>query len=652
MDPIFGKPVLTEPVVPAQAAKPPVTPPALPPTAAADAMAREEAAAKAKAEAEAKAKAEAEAKAKAEAEAKAKAEAEAKAKAEAEAEAKAKAEAEAKAKAEAEAKAKAEAEAKAKAEAEAKAKAEAEENARAEAEAEAKAKAEAEAKAKAEAEAKAKAEAEEKAKTEAEEKAKAEAEENARAEAEAKAKAEAEAKAKAEAEENARAEAEAKAKAEAEAKAKAEAEAKAKAEAEAKAKAEAEAKARAAERAAQAPIDIMGTSTMPSVLPPGQDMGSREPARVSEPAAVPVEPAKEVPKETPQQAETPEPVVETPVESPVAAAEGEKAVGENRPRKKRSVPVGALVVLLLLAAVVVGAVMFVPKLLKSPDGPTGVQGTVNRELREKQYLEGGWEKDAREVLGRFLAAERSAGKAAYSIRGSELLEEMDDFYDGLRIDDSDTPEEAFAVFPLLMADKQRGIFMLTYDQPPVFELDEFFVPLSPLAVQHGVEDPGLLLATVARRSNFTAEPLKVHALFKRTPDGLRVDWETFVQTKYRTMRDFLELPAAGTRKVFRVIIAETVPENRRVPAGYRTYMIADPAYPKEDSARVNVAVDSEIGQALSILNWRGTKEGRATSKTATIELGWSHEATPQLEVTKFICWEFLGVGGEAIPSAR
>ncbi len=35
-------------------------------------------------------------------------------------------------------------------------------------------------------------------------------------------------------------------------------------------------------------------------------------------------------------------------------------------------------------------------------------------------------------------------------------------------------------------------------------------------------------------------------------------------------------------------------------------MIADSAYPKEDSARVNVSVDSEIGRALSILNWRGT----------------------------------------------
>ncbi|MGB1130383.1 MAG: hypothetical protein ACPG4K_10045, partial [Haloferula sp.] len=347
-------------------------------------------------------------------------------------------------------------------------------------------------------------------------------------------------------------------------------------------------------------------------------------------------------------------VASEPSEEPLDASAVEKK-GESEAKNKsrgRKVPVAALIVLFLLIGAAAAVFVLGPKFLKGPEGPPMVQPGLNQQLREKQYLESGWEVDAREVLGHFLAADRAAGKAAYSIRGSELLGEMDDFYDGVRIDDSDTPMEAFAVFPLVMKDKQRGIFMLTYDQPPVFELNEFFVPISPLRVQHGVEEPGLLLASVARRTNFTAESLKVHAIFKRTPDGLRLDWETFVQTKYRTMRDFLELPSAGTSKVFRVIMSETVPQNRRVPAGYRTYMVADPAYAREDSARVDVAVDSDIGQALSILNWRGTKEGRAVAKTATVELGWSDEAVPQLQVKKFICWEFLGVGGDAAPAAR
>jgi len=80
--------------------------------------------------------------------------------------------------------------------------------------------------------------------------------------------------------------------------------------------------------------------------------------------------------------------------------------------------------------------------------------------------------------------------------------------------------------------------------------------------------------------------------------------------------------------------------------------VADPAHRMDDSARVNVAGDSEIGQALSILNWRGTKESQPVSKTATIELRWTDEPTPQLELSRFICWEFLGVGGEAVTAAR
>lgn len=423
--------------------------------------------------------------------------------------------------------------------------------------------------------------------------------------------------------------------------------AKARQEAEAKAKADAEAKGRAdVEARVQARANAEAKASAAAVV-------ATEAAKVK--ADAKAEAAVEKAKEAAKAPIDPKAAAVSPeLRKDVSLVDeiGGKAGAGNTPRKKGAFPLMAVVVLLLLVAVVVGGVMFVPKLLGPSGGQPTVQAPLNRELREKQYLEGGWEDDAREVLGRFLAAERSAGKAAYSIRGSELLEEMDGFYDGLWIDDSDTPVEAFAVFPLLMKDRERGIFMLTYDQPPVFELNEFFVPLSPLGVQHGVEEPGLLLASVARRSNFTAEPLKVHALFKRTPDGLRVDWETFVQTKYRTMRDFLELPIAGTSKVFRVIISETVPENRPVPAGFRTYMIADPAYSLEDSARVNVAVDSEIGRALSILNWRGTKDGRAISKTATLELGWSAEETPQLEVKKFVCWEFLGVGGEAVPGAR
>jgi hypothetical protein len=190
--------------------------------------------------------------------------------------------------------------------------------------------------------------------------------------------------------------------------------------------------------------------------------------------------------------------------------------------------------------------------------------------------------------------------------------------------------------------------MMVFDQPPQFDMKEFFRPLASLEVQYGLDEADLLLSTLARVGNFAMEPLRVHAFFKRTPQGLKLDWETFAQTKYRTLQSFLVLPEAGVSGVFRVFIIEDVPDKNRLEMGTRTYRVADPANSSSDTARINVAVDSEIGRTLSIINWRGTRESRPISRTATMELRWTGDpAEPKLEIGRFICWEFLGLGGDS-----
>ena len=192
--------------------------------------------------------------------------------------------------------------------------------------------------------------------------------------------------------------------------------------------------------------------------------------------------------------------------------------------------------------------------------------------------------------------------------------------------------------------------MMIYDQPPQFDMKEFFRPLASLEVQYGVEEADLLLSTLARVGNFAMEPLRVHAFFKRTPEGLKLDWEIFAQTKYRTFQNFVELPEIGQTGIFRIFIVEDVAEKGRMVAGARTYRLADPAN-TGDTARLNVKIDSETGRALSIINWRGTKENRPITRTATVELKWSGEANaPELEISRFICWEFLGLGGQETPA--
>ena len=322
----------------------------------------------------------------------------------------------------------------------------------------------------------------------------------------------------------------------------------------------------------------------------------------------------------------------------------------GKPVKASLMPV--LIVLWLVILGAGAAVYFVTKEMgRNPAPPTIANSETENAAREANYIRVGWKKDAYQVLRNYMSATSAKDKLPHILNADALSQRIEDFYGGGVINDADTPAEAFSVYELSEEDRRRGLFMMVYDQPPQFEMKEFFRPLASLEVQYGIDEADLLLSTLARVGNFAMEPLRVHAFFKRTPEGLKLDWETFAQTKYRTLQSFLELPEAGLSGVFRVFIVEDVPDKNRLEMGTRTYRVADPAN-TSDTARVNVKVDSEIGRTLSIINWRGTKEARPMTRTATLELRWTGDpASPQLEIGRFICWEFLGLGGNEQASA-
>ncbi|MEP4807446.1 MAG: hypothetical protein ABJ118_02580 [Luteolibacter sp.] len=320
------------------------------------------------------------------------------------------------------------------------------------------------------------------------------------------------------------------------------------------------------------------------------------------------------------------------------------AVAKKPRRSSGIIPAMAGLFLLILAGG--AAVFYISNQMGSAIEPPNMAGSPeDKAIREANYIRVGWQKDAYDVLGKFIAARSVEDKLPYINRADALAEKMEMFYGGVDINDSDTPADSFSIQELSEEDRKRGLFMLVYDQPPQFALKDFFRPLAPLEVQYGIDEADLLLTTLARVSNFAMEPVRVHAFFKRTSEGLKLDWEVFAQTKYRKFQSYIELPDIGSPETFRVLIAEDVPDKGRGVVGARTYRIADPANPT-DSARVNVKLDSEIGSALSIINWRGTKQGTPITKTATVELEWVGEPdSPTLEIKRFICWEFLGLGG-------
>lgn len=389
--------------------------------------------------------------------------------------------------------------------------------------------------------------------------------------------------------------------------------------------------------APEAPVAPPPQPVRPATIPPPRN------APAIEPPPTPKERAAAAKSDEPSTATTTAAEVSktpTPSSKPVAT--------KQPPRKSALLPVMVVLLLVILAAG--AAVYFVTNEMGRNIPPPSIPATTgDASVRENNYLRVGWKKDAYQVLRDYMAATTAEGKLPHILNGGTLAPRIEDFYGGGVIDDSDTPADAFSVYELSEEDRKRGLFMMIYDQPPQFEMKEFFRPLAPLEVQYGLDEADLLLSTLARVGNFAMEPLRVHAFFKRTPDGLKLDWEVFAQTKYRTLQSFIELPESGVSGVFRVFIIEDVPNKNRTETGTRTYRIADPAN-TTDTARINVNVDSYLGRALSVINWRGTKEARPITRTATVELKWTGDpADPQLEISRFICWEFLGLGGQEAP---
>lgn len=335
-------------------------------------------------------------------------------------------------------------------------------------------------------------------------------------------------------------------------------------------------------------------------------------------------------------------------------AEAPAPIAVNRPRSKppsESRPLAPLILIfgaLILAAA--ATLFYVSKEMRRTPEPRPVDSVTSEEIRESKYLQDGWQEDAYQVLSQFIAAETTEEKLKHIFAPSTRTDRLRQFYGDQRIDDTGTPAESFTVQELQLEDRKRGIFLLTYDQPPQFRMRDFFRPLAPLEVQWELEEADLLLTTMSRLSNFAMEPLRIQAFFKRTPAGLKLDWDIFIQTKFRTLWEFINNPQPGQAAVFRVVASEDVPAQGRDVPGYRTYRLTDPAN-HGDSVRVSLAVDSEIGGILSAINWRGTQDGTPIARTATVELAWDQAETPSIILQRFICWEFLGLGGEEPSSA-
>lgn len=235
------------------------------------------------------------------------------------------------------------------------------------------------------------------------------------------------------------------------------------------------------------------------------------------------------------------------------------------------------------------------------------------------YIHGGWEPEARALLQRYLTATTCKEKSTFILNGATMEDRLNSFYQVDPVNELDTPVDGFVAKPLAEEDYLRGIFRMVFGDS---------------------SDP----------STDDTASTKIQAFFFLTPDGLKLDWELFAQTKYQTLRRFAESPTGGAKAVFRVFITEIPAKTSADSGSFRFYQVVDPSQITH-RIRVRAPLGSQAEKDLSPIHWVGTTAQHSSVRSATIELAWPESGTMSDPIIqRLVCWEFLGLGGKEIQS--
>jgi hypothetical protein len=253
-----------------------------------------------------------------------------------------------------------------------------------------------------------------------------------------------------------------------------------------------------------------------------------------------------------------------------------------------------------------------------------------------------WEGQARHVLRSFLRAQTVEEKARWVIGEKATVDRLHALWgERLLAPEPFNPDDFAAI---LTGEEQSDtpIYLLLYDRPVQMDIKKYLRPLVSMEVMQGVTPLDPLTKTLTEPENFEMPPLKIEAFFKQTADGLRLDYDLYLQTRHRTLHTFAESAPVGAKAVFRVIIIEDVPllpdkKNQR-----RVYRITDPIH-ISDSYRVTTALDSPASQQLSEIHWYDLSGVKSQFAAATVRV--SKHAEGEIHLDELICWDFDGLAG-------
>lgn len=297
---------------------------------------------------------------------------------------------------------------------------------------------------------------------------------------------------------------------------------------------------------------------------------------------------------------------------------------------------------LLLLGIMAGGTYFYLTFVK----PAQVSGQVDLPApkAKSDYLSPlSWRAEAMDVLERFLTAKTPQEKARYVIGGQNTVARLQAYWGQQLYQETAVDAHDFAAIFTGNEEGELPVYLLMYDRPVQYDMKTFFRPLVSMEVIQGVERLDPLTKTLTEPQHFEQEALKIGAYFKPGDDGLRLDYDLYLQTRYRTLHAFAESAAVNSLGTFRVVMVEDVPLADEKRKQLRVYRITDPMH-LDDSFRVCTSYQSDVAQRLQEIHWYGTIGKKADFAAATVTIRKITQDTLLLE--SLVCWDFEGLAGE------
>lgn len=224
------------------------------------------------------------------------------------------------------------------------------------------------------------------------------------------------------------------------------------------------------------------------------------------------------------------------------------------------------------------------------------------------------------VFSQFHRAKSPEEKLKWVLRSEDVRDKLFDYY-------SAKPDQKFAESPL------KG-----YSAPERMGVDD---------IRRGIV---ALVKEVPHESNPDAKRLEMIAFFRQTHDGIKLDWESYVQAQDGLLRKFLQNDSSAPG-IFRVRLTRSHYFGKAQPAHTICVQLDDlVSLPKQpfvfipENSELALEIKEHLPWSANILK---------STRYATVQLSWkSSLRSPgkrNLVIDELLCWELLGVGSEATP---